>query len=136
MRRPANHGPRALAEFRARGWTQATTEHWIPIPGGARVRRDLFGAFDYVALEPGRVGIVGVQVTSGSSHANRRTKLLRNGVLRLWLECQNRILVWSYRQTAPGRPWALREEPITIDMLLPTNDPRTFPDSICPLEFT
>ena len=39
----------------------------------AKVRQDLFGVIDVVAIHPD-LGIVGVQACAGGSHAARRTK--------------------------------------------------------------
>lgn len=98
---------RALAECRRRGWEAQVVERWVP---QARRRVDLFGAIDIVALTP--EGILGIQVTSGSNHSQRRTKALGLPAIELW-RAHARFAVWSYsRRGAAGKRklWALREE--------------------------
>ena len=72
---------------------------------------DLFNAFDAIAIKPD-VGIIGVQVTSRSNHAARRTKLKANPIMRTWIESGGRIEVCSTKGV--GDIW--REE-LTLDDL-------------------
>jgi hypothetical protein len=104
---------RALAECRKRGWTAQVVERWVP---QARRRVDLFGCIDVVAITD--EGILGIQVTSGSNHAARRTKALELDSIREWMR-HAAFAVWSYsrrvayRQNgskAKRKAWVLREE--------------------------
>jgi len=61
---------RSLAHLKTLGYQPKVVEHWNPF---AKMRQDVFGA-DILALKPGAPVLV-VQVTSGSNHAARRTKL-------------------------------------------------------------
>lgn len=72
------------------------------------VSRDLFGIFDYVALGPGAT--VGVQTTSRSNMAARRTKIKESMAYR---HCKGAgwdilLLGWA-KSPATGR-WEVKEE--------------------------
>lgn len=93
--------------------TVAVVERWNPY---ARIRQDLFGCIDIVALEP-HTAIIGVQTTSGSNLAARRTKALAEPRLRLWLEAGGAFTLhgWSKQgQRGKRKLWTLREEQITL----------------------
>lgn len=97
---------RTLAECRRRGWTAQVVEHWNPF---ARIRQDLFGCIDIVAITPS--GITGIQACAGSSHAARVAKSIAEPRLRAWLEAGARFEVWSWtKRGARGKrkTWTLR----------------------------
>lgn len=112
---------RTLKECKARGWTAAIVEKWNP---HARVRQDLFGCIDVLAIVPaeeecpllGLPRIIGIQACAGSSHAARRTKALAEPRLRAWLAAGARFEVWSWSKRG-GRGkrklWQLRAESLT-----------------------
>lgn len=117
-RRRSSKSPtaRALADLRDLGFTAAVVERWNPY---AKVRHDLFGVIDIIAMFPD-FGILGVQCTSRDNHAARRTKALAEPALRTWLECGGRFEVWSYaKQGARGerKTWQLKREELTLQML-------------------
>lgn len=58
--------------LKADGWTCAVVERWNP---HARIRQDLFGFADLLAMKAGRVPLL-VQVTSGSNVAARLAKII------------------------------------------------------------
>ena len=62
---------RTTEALRNQGATVAIVEHWNP---HVRIRQDMFGFIDVVALYPGR--IVGIQCCARSGHAARRKKIL------------------------------------------------------------
>lgn len=107
---------RSLALCKKEGWTAAIVERWNAY---ARIRQDLFGCIDLLVLD-GQPGPLGVQVTAGSSHAARRTKMLAEPRLRAWLEAGARAEVWSWSKTgARGKRklWTLRREPIILSQV-------------------
>lgn len=107
---------RTLQELKRLGFAAQVVERWNAF---AKKRIDLFGIIDVVAIKPG-VGIIGIQATSGTNHAARRTKSLAEPRLRLWLESGGRFEVWSWaKQGARGarKLWELRREEITVAML-------------------
>lgn len=103
---------RALRDLRGQGYLAAVVERWIP---GARIRRDLFGIADIVALTQQET--LFVQACAGSSHAARRRKILASR--DLWrVQGPNRhVEIWSYSKTSPRGTklvrWTLRRERIT-----------------------
>jgi hypothetical protein len=102
---------RALKDVRSLGFTAQVVEKWNPF---AHIRQDLFGIIDIVAVMPG-FGILGIQATSGSNHAARRTKSVAEPRLATWLASGGRFEIWSYaQQGARGKRklWTLRREEI------------------------
>lgn len=102
------------------GITSAITERWNSF---ARVRQDLFGFADLVALIPGR-GIVAIQVTSGTNVAARVAKIYDSAEARQWLECGGVIEVHGWRQVvtrtktgakAKRKKWAVRRLAVRLD---------------------
>ena len=91
---------RTLAALKAKGCICGICERWIP---RARIRKDLFGIIDIIALEPGR-GIVGVQST-GTDFANHNTKLTvemaENSIA--WLEAGGHLELWGWRKVKMKR---------------------------------
>jgi predicted RecB family endonuclease len=87
---------RALTDLRKEGWTpwvvEATIRHF---------KRDLFNCIDILAIRDGTT--LAVQVTAGSAHANRATKVRSSEYLPLMLGAGWRVEVWSYRKAANGR---------------------------------
>jgi hypothetical protein len=78
----------------------------------ARVRVDLFGVIDLVAVKQG-VGIIGIQACAGGSHAARRAKAQAEPRLLEWLLSGGRFEVWSVaKQGARGKRkvWTVRRE--------------------------
>lgn len=69
--------------------------------------RDLFECLDLVAIEPTKLGVLGVQTTSAPNLADRVTKVTQTAAARAWLAAGNRIEVhgWSLRgpRGAPKR---------------------------------
>lgn len=108
---------RTLAELRKRGYTAAITEHFNP---HARVRQDLFGFIDILAVHP-KGELLAIQTCSGEGGdpAARVTKILALPVARL-LACHCSIEVWSWaRRGARGKRklWTLKEESLTVRLL-------------------
>lgn len=99
---------RALAECKRRGWTAQVVERWNQY---AKVRQDLFGVIDIVALTPD--GILGIQACAGASHAARRTKIEEEPRAQKWKDAGGKLAVWSFAQRGAAgarKQWTLREE--------------------------
>jgi hypothetical protein len=62
---------RSLAKLRGEGYRAAVVEHWNPF---AKIRQDLFGIIDIVALKANTT--LGVQTTSYSNMSARIKKIL------------------------------------------------------------
>jgi len=116
---------RSLQYCRDQGWTAGVVERWIE---RSRTRLDLFGVIDLIVLadwysdgdllvRDSRMRIIGVQATSSSNHAARRTKAVAEPRLREWLETGARYEVWSWRKYAKPverKYWRLRREAVTL----------------------
>lgn len=113
---------RTLSHCRELGWQVDVAEKTVPY---SQRKRDLFGFIDVVALIPKEDGggIMGIQVTSGSNHAARVKKILKECDIAAdcWLLAGGLIEVWSWskrkRKGPDGKFWVLRRQAITPDML-------------------
>lgn len=104
---------RTLAECKRRGWTAQVVERWN---SHARVRQDLFGCIDVLAITPS--GMIGIQACAGSSHAARLAKCRAEPRVAAWLGAGARLFVWSWaKQGARGKrkTWRLRESDVADD---------------------
>lgn len=88
---------RTLKALRSEGHYIDVVERWIGPPGGARVRRDLFGFIDLVAIR-GKT-LVGIQATTGSNTSSRITKITTDcrAEAIAWLKTGATIEVWGWR---------------------------------------
>jgi len=82
---------RTLDALRKSGWTCQVTERWNPF---AKVRQDLFGGIDLLAIRPGET--LGVQATSKSNVSARVKKLYAEPKLKVWMEAGNLLEVWGW----------------------------------------
>lgn len=99
---------RSLAECRKRGWTAQVVEKWNM---HAHVLQDLFGVIDIVAITP--AGILGIQATTGSNHASRRTKILAEPRAKLWVDAGGKLELWTWSQRGDAgkrKLWTIRVE--------------------------
>lgn len=98
-KRPASTSPtqRSLQRLRKDGYTAGVVEKTIPKVFPPK-KLDLFGAIDIVAIAADQLGVLGVQATSASNQASRRTKALALPAIRLWLATGNRFEVWGWRK--------------------------------------
>jgi hypothetical protein len=109
---------RSLAYAREElGWICQVVEKWNQ---WARVRQDLFGCIDIVAIAGDRV--MGIQACAGAGgdHARRRAKALAEPRLRAWLAAGALFEVWSWAKRGPRgkrKLWTLRREPMELRML-------------------
>jgi hypothetical protein len=94
---------RSLAHLRQAGYLVAIVEKWNP---HARIRQDLFGVLDLVAIKDGQT--LGVQTTSGSNVAARVTKIAEADATPALRRAGWSLVVHGWRKAANGR-WTLRE---------------------------
>lgn len=93
---------RTLKHLRDAGYPLVqVVERWNP---HARIRQDLFGIIDVVAVG---ADIVGVQATSASNVSKRITKITESPALPILRKAGIRVLVHGWRKVK-GR-WTLRE---------------------------
>jgi hypothetical protein len=93
---------RSLAALRERGYLVATVEKWNP---HARIRQDLFGFIDLLAIRDGET--LAVQVTASGVSA-RVKKITESATLPIVRKAGWRILVHGWRKNSAGR-YVLRE---------------------------
>lgn len=106
---------RTLAECKKRGWIAQVVERWNP---HARVRQDLFGVIDLIALRYPEAGIIGIQACAGASHADRRAKILAEPRALAWVEAGGKIELWSWSKRGDRgkrKLLTLRVEAFTVD---------------------
>ena len=93
---------RSLAYLRAEGWQVAIVERWNP---HARIRQDLFGVFDLLAVRDEVT--MGVQVTS-TGVAARVKKIADSDMVPALRRAGWTVMVHGWRKSAKGR-YVLRE---------------------------
>ena len=79
--------------LREQGYTCAITERWNHF---AKVRQDLFGFADLLAIKPGE--ILAVQTTTANHLADHRRKILSKDHHRKWLEAGGRIQLHGWNK--------------------------------------
>jgi len=88
---------RSLKYLRDEGYLVAIVEHWQPF---ARIRKDLWGWADLLAIKRGEV--LAVQVTS-EGVANRVAKVTNSETIGRVREAGIRVEVHGWRKNAKGR---------------------------------
>ena len=95
---------RSLKHLREQGCTVDVVERWLPF---AKVRKDLFGCLDILAIAPDGT-TVGVQTTSGSNVSARVAKITAHENLPVMRRAGWRLLIHGWRRNSAGK-WVLRE---------------------------
>jgi hypothetical protein len=99
---------RSLRKLRAEGWLAAVAERWNP---HAKVRQDLFGFADLIAIKDNDT--LAVQTTTGSNLAHRLEKIRNSPSAMRWLVSPHRqIAIHGWRKIGPrGRrkTWQCRD---------------------------
>ena len=101
---------RTLKLLRAQGWTVQIVERWNPF---AKIRQDLFGGIDLVALKPGVC--LGVQCTSATNHSARVAKLRAEPKLAAWVAsgCRLEVISWGLKgERGKRKTWQERRETV------------------------
>lgn len=94
---------RSKAKLEADGYLVAVVERWNP---HARIRQDLFGIIDLLAIKDGET--IGVQTTSGDNVSKRVAKIADCSHVGALRRAGWRLVVHGWRKAANGR-WTLRE---------------------------
>jgi len=98
--------------LKKRGIESQIVERWNSF---ARIRQDLFGFVDIVAVE---ARIIAIQVTSGTNVAARINKIFDEPRAKAWLAAGGLIEVHGWRKTgAAGKRklWNLRRVTVELD---------------------
>ena len=109
---------RSLKKLRSEGWTCEITEHWNPF---ARIRKDLFGFIDLLAMRGDE--LLAVQTTSAANMSAREQKIRALQSHALWLASPSRRIIihgWAKRgKRGQRKTWQCVEREIkTADALL------------------
>lgn len=91
-----------LRQLKADGWLAAVVEHWNP---HARVRNDLFGFIDVIAVRPGET--LAVQATTAANVSARVHKIADHSNIGAVREAGWAIEVWGWAKKS-GR-WTLHK---------------------------
>lgn len=103
---PASPTQRTLHHLRKTGYPLVqVVEKWNP---HARVRQDLFGIIDVLAVGP--AGILAVQCTSAGNMADRLTKLRASDALPVLKRAGVAVHVHGWLKRRPSGRWVLRDE--------------------------
>jgi len=95
---------RSMKHLRDEGWVVDIVERWIG--GHIKVRKDLFGMFDLIAIKD--KAVIVIQVTSGSNVAARVKKINASEHIEAVRKTPLKPLVHGWRKNSKGR-WVLRE---------------------------
>lgn len=104
---------RTLAELRKQGFTAYVVEKWNP---HAKIRQDLFGFIDILAMKPCEP-LLAVQATSTGNISARIQKIADTSLGLDWISTGNRLEVWGWaKRGARGKRkvWT-----ITVKVLAP-----------------
>jgi hypothetical protein len=105
---------RSLAWLRAEGYTAVVCERWNP---HARVRQDLFGFADLMAVRADVPGVLAVQTTTTAHQADRLAKALALPALKVFLEAGNRLEIHGWLKRKTTRRWELTRRAASLDDL-------------------
>ena len=94
----------SLRALRADGWTAEVVERWNP---HARVRHDLFGFVDIIAVKDDAT--LAVQATSDSNVSARVRKIADSEHVNAVRDAGWRIEVWGWKQARMYHPWTCRK---------------------------
>lgn len=106
---------RSLKHLRDNGYVVAITEKWNP---HARIRQDLFGFIDLLAIRDGET--LAIQTTSASAFAARKTKVQCHENLARVLSAGWKVIVHGWRKNSK-KQWVLREELVSERLLFETD---------------
>ena len=98
---------RSLVKLKAEGWRVAVVERWNP---HARIRQDLFGVVDILAIREGET--LAIQATSGSNVSARIKKIADAAATADILAAGWRFEVHGWRKASNGR-WQCRVEALS-----------------------
>lgn len=113
---------RSLKHLRALGYEAAVVEKWNAF---AKIRQDLFGWIDIIAVHAEKPGVLGVQTTTTANLQARLEKARGNGRLIKWLLAGGRLTAHGWAKRGPrGEPkvWQIKEVDLTVSDLAAVGD--------------
>ncbi len=96
---------RSLKELRRLGWCAAVTERWNSF---AKLRQDLWGFVDVLAMKPGE-GFMAIQATTTGNQSKRIKKILEEPRALLFLQARGRLFVHGWLKSKKDGRWKLTE---------------------------
>lgn len=108
---------RSLKHLRSLGYEAQVVEKWNAF---AKIRQDLFGWIDIIAVHAEKPGVLGVQTTTSANLSARLEKARGNGRLIKWLLCGGRLTAHGWAKRGPrGQPkvWQIKEVEVGISDL-------------------
>lgn len=100
---------RTLKYLRSIGYEAQVVERWNSF---AKIRQDLFGWIDVVAVASEIPGALGVQTTTKHNAAARLHKALGNKALVAWVKSGNRLVIHGWIKR--GNRWEVDCRPVTL----------------------
>jgi hypothetical protein len=113
-RKTAGSSPtkRTLELLRREGYSAAVVERFNTY---AKVRVDLFGFGDVLAIRPDCPGVLAVQATTTDNQAGRLRKALAIPELKVWVAAGNRVEIWGWRKNGRSGRWEVTRRPVAVD---------------------
>lgn len=96
---------KSIEHLKNEGYLVSVVEKWNP---HAKVRQDLFGFIDLIAIKNGET--LAVQTTSASNFATRKTKILKHENLAVVLSSGWKVRLHGWKKAKAG--WVVRDEQI------------------------
>lgn len=93
------------------GWRVAIVEKWNH---HCKIRQDLWGFADLIAMNPTEGRTCLIQTTSASNFSARKKKVLANPDAHLWITTGNEIFIHGWKKNKSNR-WECREERLDAD---------------------
>lgn len=93
---------RTMEVLRKEGYKVAVVEKWNAF---AKVRQDLFGFIDLVAIREGTPGVLGVQCTTQHNLGEHIKKAAASPLLKIWLKGGNKFLLYGWYKPPFVEKW-------------------------------
>ena len=113
---PSKTIQRSVKYLKDNGYLVQIVERWNHF---AKVRQDMFGWIDIVAVKPGKP-ILGVQTTTGNMAAVRLDKARGNEALKAWISGGGQLVVHSWDKRGPRgkrKVWTVVERWVSMSDL-------------------
>lgn len=88
---------RTLAHLRKQGYTAYVVERWN---AHAKIRQDLFGFIDILAMKP-CMPLLAIQATSTGNIASRIKKIHETDLSQCWISTGSQLEVWGWAKRGP-----------------------------------
>jgi hypothetical protein len=106
-RKITNTAGQTMAWLREMGYLTAKVERWNPF---AKIRVDLFGFADIVAIREDQKGVLAVQTTSYSLFKDHKVKMRGVKPLKVWLKAKNPVWLVLWKKVTKETPEGERYE--------------------------